>query len=220
MTLSAIVDLVLIVVVVVEFLLILALARELGRIQVRLGPLGARTTSSGPRIGASAPVIAGLRDHLDRRVTLGGPSDRDTLVVFVSPTCVACHALIPGLRTTARGERDLDVVLIADGEAGDHDRFLADHRPGDRLHYVISMEAGMRYEAGLTPYAVLLDRTGVVRAKGLCNHLQQVESLLNARDTGFATLQDLPATVEPTGSVHQPTNGAGDPSGRASTTGA
>jgi len=181
--------------VVILFVLVLALARELGRVQVRLGPIGARVTDAGPMIGRPAPVVAGLNDQRGARRVLGGPADRDTLIMFVSPKCVACKALLPGLRTLARSEADLDVVLLADGEAADHTAFLAAHNLGD-LAYVVSAEAGMRYRAGVTPYGVLLDRGGVVRAKGLCNHVQQVESLLNARDTGFATLQQLSAATD------------------------
>lgn len=196
MSVTTIMLILLTVAVVVEFVLLLALARELGRVQVRLGPVGARVTDAGPAVGRAGPVIAGLRDHRGARLTLGGPSDHDTLVMFVSPKCVACASLLPGLRTLARSERRLDIVLLADGDPADHEAFLAEHDLGSRLSYVVSMDAGMQYRAGVTPYGVLLDHTGTVRSKGLCNHLQQVESLLNARDTGYATLQELSAALD------------------------
>ena len=193
MSLLSIVVGLLVVGVVFLALMVLALAREIGRIQVRLGPIGARATESGPTAGTAAPVIAGLTDHRGRAHTIGGPrSDgRSTLLMFTSPTCVVCKSLLPSLRTLARTERNLDIVLVSDGEPHEHEEFLATSTLGPDLSYVISAETGIRYRAGVTPYGVLLDAAGVVRSKGLCNHEHQVESLLNAADLGVATLSDL-----------------------------
>ena len=41
------------------------------------------------------------------------------------------------------------------------------------------------------PYAVLLDREGVVRAKGLVNSREHLESLLAAQEAGVASLQEF-----------------------------
>lgn len=38
---------------------------------------------------------------------------------------------------------------------------------------------------------MILDEHGKIRAKGLCNHMAQVESLLNALETGTPSLQHL-----------------------------
>ena len=40
------------------------------------------------------------------------------------------------------------------------------------------------------PYAVLLDERGVIRAKGLVNNREQLESLFNAKEIGVASVQD------------------------------
>ena len=120
---------------------------------------------------------------------------RAQLLLFVSPACPTCRTLVPGLSALARTEPDLDVVLVSDGDPADHEAFLAATRPGDGLSYVVAREVGLAYQAGTTPYGVVLDRAGTVRAKGLCNHLQQVESLLNAHATGFASLQHLSASA-------------------------
>jgi methylamine dehydrogenase accessory protein MauD len=187
-------SLVLLVAVVVLFLLVLALAREVGRLQVRLGPLGARMMDAGPTIGQPAPAFEHVTDQAGRPVTIGGAGrERAQLLLFVAPACPTCKTLVPGLRALARTEPDLDVVLVSDGEPAEHEAFLAATGLGNDLPYVVAREVGVAYQAGTTPYGVVLDRAGTVRAKGLCNHLQQVESLLEAHATGFASLQHLSA---------------------------
>lgn len=176
------------------FVLVLGLAREVGRLQMRLGPIGARMMAGGPGIGDHAPRFDDVVDRTGQTVQVGGPTGRDSLLMFVSPGCPICRSLVPGLRALARAERGLDVVLVSDGEDTEHDDFLAD-APVGSLAYVVSRPVGMAFQVGTTPYGVVLDGTGVVRAKGLVNHMQQVESLLHARDTGMASLQQLSARL-------------------------
>jgi len=57
--------------------------------------------------------------------------------------------------------------------------------------YVLSMELGMSYQVGKLPYAVLIDEKGVVRAKGLTNSREHLESLFEAKDLGVASIQEF-----------------------------
>ena len=47
----------------------------------------------------------------------------------------------------------------------------------------------MAYQVGKLPFAVLIDRDGVIRAKGLVNSREHLESLVVAEETGFGTIQ-------------------------------
>ena len=47
----------------------------------------------------------------------------------------------------------------------------------------------MTFQVGKLPYAILLDAAGVIRAKGLVNNREHLESLLIAEETGFGTIQ-------------------------------
>ena len=47
----------------------------------------------------------------------------------------------------------------------------------------------MTFRVGKLPYAVLLDSEGVIRAKGLVNNREHLESLLIAQESGFGTIQ-------------------------------
>ncbi|BCN71037.1 redoxin domain-containing protein [Prescottella equi] len=182
---------VLAVAVAVLFLMVLALAREIGRVQVRLGPLGARMMDTGPKVEQVAPSFRGLTDHLGRTVGVGGHRDKPQLLLFTAPTCSTCKSLLPGLRAMAKAERDLEIVIVSDGTTEEHAQFLAGSGIGSELSYVDGRDVGIAYEVGTTPYGVILDEHGKIRSKGLCNHMAQVESLLNALESGTPSLQHL-----------------------------
>lgn len=186
----------LVVVDVVLVLMILGLARELGRVQVRLGPLGARVQDSGPAVGDSGPVFGELVDHLGRTTSVAGARQRPQLLMFTGPKCSTCKALLPGIKTMAKAEKDLDVVLISDGTEEEHREFLSGAGIGGELAYLDAREVGIAYQIGTTPYGVLLDADGSIAAKGLCNNMQHVESLLNALESGTPTIQHLYAGLK------------------------
>ena len=55
---------------------------------------------------------------------------------------------------------------------------------------MLSQELGLAYQIGKLPYAVLIDESGRVRAKGLVNSREQLESLFTAKDLNVASVQD------------------------------
>jgi methylamine dehydrogenase accessory protein MauD len=122
------------------------------------------------------------------QVVIGGPQAQPTLLFFLAPTCPVCKKLIPILKHLARDEaRTLRVVLASDGE-GDHLQFMRDQGL-QAMPYLLSTELGMSYRVSRLPYAVLMDRQGTVRAKGLVNSREQLDSLLNAHDMDTPTIQ-------------------------------
>ena len=174
------------------FLMNLALAREVGRVQVRLGPLGARMMDNGPKIDEVGPSFRGLSDHLGRTVSVGGHRDKAQLLMFTGPKCSTCKSLLPGIKALAKAERkNLEVVMISDGTPEEHAAFLAGAGLRDEFGYVDARDVGIAYQVGTTPYGVILDEHGRIRAKGLCNQMAHVESLLNALETGTPSLQHL-----------------------------
>ncbi|MDJ0395104.1 redoxin domain-containing protein [Rhodococcus sp. G-MC3] len=172
-------------------LMILGLAREIGRVQVRLGPLGARMMDTGPKIEQVGPTFHGLTDHVGRTVSVAGHRDRPQLLLFTAPGCSTCKSLLPGMKAMARGEGDVDIVMISDGTPAEHAEFLAGAGIGDELSYIDGRDVGIAYQVGTTPFGVMLDEHGKIKAKGLCNHMAQVESLLNALESGTPSLQHL-----------------------------
>lgn len=184
--------------VIVLAALVFALARQIGVLHERVAPAGALVLRGGPAVGEPAPAWAGadLRGH---PVRLGGPSDdgRSTLLLFVAPGCPVCKSLLPVVRRIAREEAGrLAVVFASDGAPDDQRRFAAEHGL-DAFPYLVSTELGLAHGVGRLPHAVLIDAGGVVRAKGLVNSREHLESLLEAQARGVASIQELVARSAP-----------------------
>jgi hypothetical protein len=103
------------------------------------------------------PELGAPVDHADV------PRGRATLVVFTSAGCPVCHQIVPGLRVL---ERDPALAVVHAAYEGPG---------GPELHAAFDVPG--------TPYAVYLDASGVVRAKGTVNTLEQLESLVAAGGT-------------------------------------
>jgi methylamine dehydrogenase accessory protein MauD len=59
----------------------------------------------------------------------------------------------------------------------------------------------MAFHVSKLPFAVLIDKDGVIRAKGLVNSREQIESLFNAMEFGVKSLQEYVAKKKELGLV-------------------
>ncbi len=173
---------------------VVALARQVGILHERIRPAGALHIAKGLKVGESAPVIE-TPDITGRpqRIGVTNPNGRSTLIAFVSPTCPVCKSLLPVLRSMRSSERaNVDVILASDGAADEHRAFIAAESL-EEFPYVLSEQLGMTYGASKLPYAVLIDSNGVVRANGLVNTREHLESLFEAQALGVANIQEFAA---------------------------
>jgi methylamine dehydrogenase accessory protein MauD len=172
--------------------IVAVLVRQVGVLYERVAPAGALMVARGPAVGDVAPAIAAEALIGEPRTIGGARADgRSTLLFFLSPTCPVCKALLPALRSIVRGEsRWLDVLLASDGPRSEHESFVAAEGLED-LPYLLSAPLGMTYQVGKLPYAVLIDGVGIVRAKGLVNTREHLESLFEAMERGVASIQDF-----------------------------
>ncbi|PFH28950.1 MULTISPECIES: methylamine dehydrogenase accessory protein MauD [Burkholderia] len=170
----------------------LALVRQIGILYERIMPAGALMIDKGPAVGAIAPMFE-LTDIRGSQVKVGGidASGKATLLFFLSPTCPVCKKLLPLLPSLQASESTpVNIVLASDGDLDEHTRFAQKHNLA-RFPYVLSQELGLAYQIGKLPYAVLLDDAGTVRAKGLVNTREHLESLFEAKERGVASLQQF-----------------------------
>lgn len=178
-------------VVLVLLVTVLALARQIGILYERVAPMGALMLDSGPKVGEAAPQLD-IESLSGGRVAIGGVGNsRSQLLFFLSPTCPVCKKLLPILRSVRHSERRwLDVVLASDGEPAEHLAFYRSAKLTD-FPYLLSAQLGMALKVGRLPYAVLIGDDGRIRAKGLVNSREQLESLFTAKELGVASVQEF-----------------------------
>jgi len=180
------------IVVVVLAGMVFALTRQIGVLYERVAPAGALMIGRGVVVGEEAPVVRAAR--LDGQTEMVGAPAADglsTLVFFLSPTCPVCKTLLPALRSMARAEAShLRILLAGDGATGEHEAF-ARREKLEGFPYVLSTQLGMTWQVAKLPYAVLVDAAGVVRGHGIVNSREHLESLVEARDRGVASIQEF-----------------------------
>ncbi|UJA21444.1 hypothetical protein HJD18_15295 [Thermoleophilia bacterium SCSIO 60948] len=132
---------------------VLALAREVGMLRLRLGPASAlEITHEGPPLGE--------RSELADRISFAGERTEIGLAVFLSESCHICH----GLRPAVDSLRTDPLVSVETFEEEDESALWENLGvPG-------------------SPYAVAIGRDGVSLAKGSFNNLAQLESVLAAAE--------------------------------------
>lgn len=160
--------------VIVLAVMVVALARQVGTLHLRLGPRGAlEMDDEGPALGEAPP--AGSAQSLDgKTIEIGGPGEAQ-LVLFVSPGCMVCEQVTPSLRAVARmGE--LVPYVLTDLDIHETRRAYASKEVGAPV--ASARELTQSWDIPGTPYVVILDDTGVVRGKGTVNNLEQMEGLI------------------------------------------
>jgi methylamine dehydrogenase accessory protein MauD len=179
------------VLVVVLAAVVVALVRQVGVLNERIAPVGALVGREEPRVGEVAPRFE-LPDWAGTLQTIGGADAqaRQTLLMFVSPTCPVCKTMLSITDAVARERgHGLRVVWASDGVRAEHEEFVRTHGMAER-GYVLSTELGLGYQVAKLPYAVLLDAQGIVRGKGLVNTREHLESLFEALERGVGSVQE------------------------------
>ncbi len=170
-------------------LALLALARQVGVLHVRLAPAGALLNSKGPTVSEPAPVLDTVT--LDGApLAIGKPmsNGRTQLLLFVSPHCPLCKDLVPIAKNFARTER-LDIVFVGDDEASEQRAMIARLEMGG-LPFVNSSIVGRTFHVDRLPHAVLIGKDGTLLSKGLVNSREHLESLVTAHEMGVVSVQN------------------------------
>jgi methylamine dehydrogenase accessory protein MauD len=155
---------------------VIALARQVGLLHLRLGPRGAlEIDTEGPPLG-EAPEPLTATDLSGARHTIGGAGER-RLLLFVSAGCIVCEQVLPALGAVAASSGLVPSVVVEldRDEAGSA---FSNRRLG--VPVLPAPDAFAAYAVPGTPYAVVLDESGVVTAKGTPNTLEQLEGLADS----------------------------------------
>ncbi len=177
--------------VIVQALLIAALARQVGILHERIAPAGALTLHQNVNVGEVASPMT-VTTMEGAAIEIGGKRDgRSQLLFFASPDCPVCKSLLPVVRSAATAEADwLDIVIAGDGSKADYQRLIGQHGLNG-IPTVLSEALGRTFGVSKLPYAVLLDEAGRVASLGLVNSREHLESLFEAKERGVASIQDF-----------------------------
>jgi methylamine dehydrogenase accessory protein MauD len=168
----------------------MALARQIGVLHQRIAPAGALSLRQPLKVGDAAPEMA-LTALDGSTVQIGGARGRGQLLLFLSPDCKICEALLPAVRSAQGAERQwLDIVLASDGESYAHEEFVREKHLS-KFPYVVSEQLGRSYGVAKLPYAVLIDEAGKLSSTGLVNTREHLESLFVAKETGVSNIQQF-----------------------------
>ena len=161
--------------VIVLAFIVVALARQVGTLHLRLGPRGAlEVDAEGPPIG-EAPIPADVTTTDGTEIAVGGPGVARVLM-FVSPSCHVCEQVAPSLGIAAKA-RGLEAIVLSDTDPLETTRWLGRKQLG--VPVASARRLVQLYAVPGTPYSVVLDELGVVRAKGTINNLEQLEGLID-----------------------------------------
>ena len=144
------------VLLVVLCVVVVALARQVGTLHLRMGPRGrSRSTrraplSERPCRPSTPEAPTARRSSWEERGNGGSSCSR-------RPTCIICREVAPALPAAARAADLVPQVF---------------HDP----------DAERAFEVPGTPFLLVLDELGIVRAKGTVNTLEQVEGLVDTAE--------------------------------------
>jgi methylamine dehydrogenase accessory protein MauD len=156
-----------------SFILYLVL-RQIGFMLHRVGPIGARGTDNGPRIGEN--VQHALPEALRRM------HRRPRLIVFVAEACSICAEVKAGARELSKSwHSDADILLVYDCENPQQSPYFSEQAPG----FYSMRDCNLRHALGVSfvPYGLIADQGGNVVGKGLVNEISHLESLLELERT-------------------------------------
>lgn len=162
-------------VVIALCIVVVALARQIGTLHLRLGPRGAlELDEEGPPVGEAPPVVITMAPD-GNEVEVGGPGPA-RLLLFASPGCLVCDRVLPSLDVVATAG-GMEPLVITDVDPVETKLAYPSSRTTVRV--VSGIDAISRYEVPGTPFVVIMDDKGVVRAKGTVNNLEQLEGLVD-----------------------------------------
>jgi methylamine dehydrogenase accessory protein MauD len=147
-----------------------------------VGVLLERFPSDGPVVGQRAPRVE-IEDTNGGKHVIGDRAARNRVLIVTSPSCPWCEKLAPDIAPFAGSlGSDYEVLVIsaADLDRTEAQAYLRRLDNGSSLKMAVAPHLLEPYGIRGTPYAILLDKDGVVRNKGVPNTGTDLETLVSA----------------------------------------
>jgi AhpC/TSA family protein len=153
------------------------------------------TPGRSPSVVGTRPRRVTREDVASRRDLTIPPENMPSVLVFASPTCSECRAVLPVVAQAGQALRSRGSVIVIIGDDANAARPYADMLHGTMP--VVADPDGVLADAyGITrvPYAILVDREGEVRSASALAATNAGTELL--RLLSLATRQVLPTQAE------------------------
>jgi len=156
----------LVILVAAESWFLLRVLQQQGRMLARLDGLEGAKRRAGlpvndPAPGFQLPDANGQLRSLQALVD----ANRPVMLIFVSPTCRTCHALLPEIATWQQQLREhLTILLISTGTAESNRPLLA-YQPAESVLLQADTEVFSAYESPGPPSAVLVGPAGTIASR-------------------------------------------------------
>jgi methylamine dehydrogenase accessory protein MauD len=154
-----------------------ALLRQVGILLQRLGPVGAM---SDERLspGANLPEIGVASLDLGSSRELRPVGSDALAILFVTTTCALCAEVAPAFDAILRRQRTMDGIVAVSAPRGEARLWAGAHRTRTPAYSreMLLEDAGVP----MSPFVAVVDGDGTVRAAGLVNNGEQIESVLTA----------------------------------------
>jgi methylamine dehydrogenase accessory protein MauD len=172
-------------------LAILVMTRQIALLHSRILPAGAKAGKAGPKVGEKIEPFQG-EDIYSNKVAVPASQEKATLLLFISDGCAVCGQIAPAVNALARQEKDVvDVVLASFNGDAPSNRAYAQKIGLAHFPFFVSKDFAYSNAVFTAPYALMIDREGTVRSKGVVNTKEHLDSLLNVLDVGFANREEF-----------------------------
>lgn len=160
--------------------------RQMGLINMRIGPVGSRATIDGPEIGSDQSKNEAILEILADKHKAGS----NIIIAFVSFTCGTCKTLFPALKVIAKEQQKEFVVVVC---AYEFSLAGAEYLQAQLNRHVLVRDAAVltkEWSINGAPYCVVLDKDLIVRGKGITNTIEHLDSLVNTIEINSPTIED------------------------------
>lgn len=179
--------------VIVTAFAVIALAREVGLLSLRLPPAPALAVDQGPDLGEMLPSMSVLTvDGATRHSIDFDNQEKARILLFLSPNCSTCRDLLRELDGIQSDWPEYEVVPVVNGQRAAVTDMT--HRNPSRMPvYRDGGEAMRSAGVAVTPTAIIVDNAGIVLAHGVVNTREMVGSLITGHIRAGSGL--LPADI-------------------------
>jgi methylamine dehydrogenase accessory protein MauD len=155
--------------------LLLVVLRQLGLIYARTKGAGGVRLDDGPEVGAVISPFYEVDEVTGEGFTFPERGSDLSVVLTASAHCSLCKEALVGIPSLARAG-DARFLILSDGEQAGNEA-LRDLVKGN-ARFVTSAKRQHALAVDTIPYGIVVNGSGIVLDKGVVNHLDDLEELL------------------------------------------